>query len=43
MENEERSKADLIAMLVSIREVARANGELKTVEHIDKILDEVRK
>ena len=37
------SKADLIAMLVSIREVARANGELKTVEHIDKILDEIRK
>ena len=36
MENEEMSKADLIAMLVSIREV-------KTVEHIDKILDEVRK
>lgn len=43
MENEEMSKADLIAMLVSIREVARANRELKTVEHIDKILDEVRK
>lgn len=43
MENEEMSKADLIAMLVSNREVARANGELKTVEHIDKILDEIRK
>ena len=43
MENEEMSKADLIAMLVSIREVARANEELKTVEHIDKILDEIRK
>jgi hypothetical protein len=43
MEENEMSKADLIAMLVSIREVARANGELKTVEHIDKILDEVRK
>lgn len=43
MENEEMSKADLIAMLVSIREVARANRELKTVEHIDKILDEIRK
>ena len=43
MENEEMSKADLIAMLVSIREVARANGALKTVEHIDRILDEIRK
>ena len=43
MENEEMSKADLIAMLVSIREVARANGELKTVEHINKILEEVRR
>lgn len=44
MEREnEMSKADLIAMLVSIREVAKANGEMKTVEHIDKILEEVRK
>ena len=44
MEREnEMSKADLIAMLVSIREVARANGEMKTVDHIDKILEEVRK
>ena len=44
MEREnEMSKADLIAMLVSIREVARANGEMKTVEHIEKILEEVRK
>lgn len=43
MENEEMSKADLIAMLVSIREVARANGELKTVEHIEKIIEEIRK
>lgn len=38
----EMSKADLIAMLVSIREVARANEEMKTIEHIDKILQEVR-
>ena len=37
MENEEMSKADLIAMLVSIREVARTNGEIHTVEHIDKM------
>ena len=37
------SKADLIAILVSIREVARANNEMKTVEHIDAILEEVRK
>ena len=43
MEHEEMSKADLIAMLVSIREIARANGELKTVEHIDIILSEIRK
>ena len=42
MENEEMSKADLIAM-VSIREVARTNGEIHTVEHIDKILEEIRK
>ncbi len=27
MENEEMSKANLIAMLVSIREVARTNGK----------------
>ncbi len=43
MEIEEMSKADLIAMLVSIREVAKANGENKTVEHINKILEEIRK
>jgi len=43
MEDEEMSKADLVAMLASIREVARTNGELKTVEHIDKILSEIRK
>ena len=43
MENEEMSKADLIAMLVSIREVASTNGETHTVEHIEKILEEVRK
>lgn len=43
MENEEMSKADLIAMLVSIREVAKDNKEYKTVEHINKILEEIRK
>lgn len=43
MEDNEMVKADLIAMLVSIREVARTNGEIKTVEHIDKILNEIRK
>lgn len=43
MEENEVIKADLIAILVSIREVARANGETKTVEHIDKILAEIRK
>ena len=31
MENEEMSKADLIAMLVSIREVARTNGEIHKI------------
>ena len=34
MENEEMSKADLIAMLVSIREVARTNGEIQTEKYI---------
>lgn len=34
MENEEMSKADLIAMLVSIREVAKTNGETHTGKHI---------
>lgn len=43
MENDEMSKENLIAMLVSIREVAKAAGENKTVEHIDKILEEIRK
>lgn len=43
MEDNEMSKASLIAMLVSIREVAKANGETKTVEHIEKILEELRK
>lgn len=43
MEHEEMSKADLIAMLVSIREVAKTNEENKTVEHINKILEEIRK
>lgn len=43
MEHEEMSKADLIAMLVSIREVARESKEMKTVDHIDKILEEIRK
>lgn len=43
MGNDEMTKADLIAMLVSIREVAKTNGETATVEHINKILEEVRK
>ncbi len=41
MEENEMSKADLIAMLVSIREVARTNGENHTVEHIDRILADI--
>ncbi len=43
MENEEMSKADLIAMLVSIRELAKEHNENYTVEHINKILEEIRK
>lgn len=43
MENEEMTNLQLVAMLVSIREVARSNGEMKTVEHIDKILEEIKK
>ena len=42
MEKEEMQKADLIALLVSIREVAKANNETKTVEHITMILNEVK-
>ena len=43
MENEEMNKADLVAILVSIREVAKANGELHTEEHVNKMLEEIRK
>lgn len=43
MENEEMSKSDLVAVLVSIMEVAKANGETKTAEHINKILEAIRK
>ena len=41
-QDEDMSKADLIALLVSIREVAKANKEEKTVEHIETILNEIR-
>ena len=41
-EEAEMTNLQLIATLVSIREVARANGEMKTVEHIDKILKEIK-
>ena len=37
------SKADTIAMLTVIREFARQNGETKTAELIDKMLEEVRR
>ena len=40
---EEMTKADLIAILVSIREVAKANNEQATVNHITKMLEEIRK
>lgn len=43
MESEDMSKTNLIAMLASIREVARHNDEERTVEHINRILEEVRK
>ena len=42
-EIEEMTKADLIAILVSIREVAKANNEQATVNHITKMLEEIRK
>lgn len=41
-EKKKMSKASLVAMLVSIREVARANREEATVKHIDKILEEIK-
>ena len=40
-EIEEMTKADLIA--ISIREVAKANNEQATVNHITKMLEEIRK
>lgn len=43
MEKDKMSKANLIAILTSIKEVALANGETKTAEHIEKIIEEVRK
>lgn len=43
MENDEMNKADLIAILTSIKLVADTNNEVKTSEHIKKILEEVRK
>lgn len=42
-EIEEMTKADLIAILVSIREVAKTNNEQATVNHITKMLEEIRK
>ena len=43
MENENMNKADLVAILVSIQQVADTNNETKTSEHIKKILEEIRK
>lgn len=40
---DEMNKADLIAILTSILQVAETNGESKTAEHIKRILEEVRK
>ena len=42
MENYEMSYADLISILVSIREYAKDNKENKTVKHINTIIDGVR-
>lgn len=39
---DEMNKADFIAILASIREAAKTNGESKTEEHINKILEEIR-
>ena len=41
-QDEDMNKADLIALLVSIREVAKAHNETATVEHIETILKEIR-
>ena len=40
---EQQMKEGTIGMLVSIREHAEQNGEFKTVELINKILEEYRK
>ena len=38
----EMSKYDLIAILTAIRESAKEHKELKTVELIDKIMEEIK-
>lgn len=43
METEDMSKAEIIAILVSIKQVADDNNEVKTSKHIKKILEEIRK
>lgn len=43
MEDDEMSRADLIAILTSIREYAKEHNETKTEEHIKTILEEIRK
>ena len=43
MEDQEMNKAELIALLVSILQVAKANGETQTAKHIEEILKEIRK
>ena len=43
MENEDMSQAAVRARWVSIRDVARTNGEIHTVEQSDTILEEIRK
>lgn len=37
------SKVNVVAILASIREVANSNGENKTAEYINRVLEEIRK
>jgi hypothetical protein len=43
MEENEMSKSDLIVILTAIRETANTNGENKTVEFVDKLIEASRK
>ena len=43
METKEMNRDILIAILVSIKQVAENNKEIKTAEHINNILKEIKK